>query len=150
MNRKVKGQHTETATRQTLIFSRSAVQGCEEFVRCSNAAGYTAAPRIRNENSRGRRMGLPPRVTPLSAAEYLRVERAAELRHEYFDGEMFAMSGGSAKHSLIKMNVGRELSTKLKGRPCTAFDSDLRIQIPPASICRALMSRCHWPRCTTA
>ena len=79
-------------------------------------------------------MGLPPRVTPLSAAEYLRVERAAELRHEYFDGEMFAMSGGSAKHSLIKMNVGRELSTKLKGRPCTAFDSDLRIQIPPTGL----------------
>ena len=79
-------------------------------------------------------MGLPQRVTPLSAAEYLKIERAAELRHEFFNGEMFAMSGGSAKHSLIKMNVGAELRTQLKGQPCTAFDSDLRIQIPPTGL----------------
>ena len=74
-------------------------------------------------------MGLPQRVTPMSAAEYLNIERAAEFRHEYFKGEMFAMSGGSPRHSLIKMNIGRELSTQLKGRPCTAFDRDLRIQV---------------------
>ena len=79
-------------------------------------------------------MGLPQPVTPLTPAEYLKIERAAEIRHEYFNGEMFAMSGGSPPHSLIKVNVGGELRTKLKGRPCTAFDSDLRIQVSPTGL----------------
>lgn len=79
-------------------------------------------------------MGLPQRVAPLTPTEYLKIERAAEFRHEYFNGEMFAMSGGSPQHSLIKMNTGRELGNKLKGRPCTAFDSDLRIRVSPAGL----------------
>ena len=79
-------------------------------------------------------MGLPQRAARLTPAEYLKIERAAEIRHEYFNGEMFAMSGGSPHHSLIKMNAGGELRTQLKGRPCTAFDSDLRIQISPTGL----------------
>ncbi len=79
-------------------------------------------------------MGLPQRVAPLTPAEYLKIERAAEFRHEYFNGEMFAMFGGSPQHSLIKMNVGGELRDQLKGRPCTAFDSDLRIRVSPAGL----------------
>ncbi len=79
-------------------------------------------------------MGLPQKVAPLTPAEYLKIERAAEFRHEYFNGEMFAMSGGSPQHSLIKMNVGGELRDQLKGRPCTAFDSDLRIRVSPAGL----------------
>lgn len=79
-------------------------------------------------------MGITQRVASLTPAEYLKIERASELRHEYFQGEMFAMTGGSARHSLIKMNIGRELSTKLKGQPCTAFDSDLRIRVSPTGL----------------
>ena len=75
-------------------------------------------------------MGLPKRITPLSAAESLKIERTAELRHEYFNGEMLAMCGRSAKDSMIKMSVGAGLRTQLNGQPSTAFDSDLRIQIP--------------------
>ncbi|MFM9964013.1 MAG: Uma2 family endonuclease [Planctomycetaceae bacterium] len=79
-------------------------------------------------------MGLPQRVASLTPAEYLKIERAAECRHEYLNGEMFAMPGNSPLHSLIKVNSGCELGTKLKGRPCTAFDSDLRIRIPPSNL----------------
>ncbi len=79
-------------------------------------------------------MGLPQRVAKMTPTEYLKIERAAEFRHEYINGEMFAMSGGSPQHSLIKMNVGGELRDKLKGRPCTAFDSDLRIQISATGV----------------
>jgi Uma2 family endonuclease len=56
-------------------------------------------------------------------------ERAAEFRSEYFAGEMFAMSGGSFRQSVIRMNLSRELSATLKGRPCVACDSDLRIKV---------------------
>src|SRR5437867_732050 len=75
-------------------------------------------------------MGLPQRVAALTPAEYLRIERAATYRSEYFRGEMFAMAGGSPKHSRIKTNVLSELNTRLKGRPCAAYDSDLRIKCP--------------------
>ena len=76
-------------------------------------------------------MGLPQRVARLTPTEYLKIERAAQIRHEFFNGEMFAMSGGSPQHSAIKMNVASELRSQLKGRPCRAFDCDLRIQTSP-------------------
>jgi Uma2 family endonuclease len=65
----------------------------------------------------------------LSEAQYLEIERAAEFKSEYFDGEMFAMAGGSRRHSLIASNLIRELGNRLKGRPCVVYNSDLRIKI---------------------
>lgn len=73
-------------------------------------------------------MGLPKRVPSLSAVEYLHIERAAAYRSEFFRGEMFAMAGGSPKHSLIKMNLAGSLWNRLRGHRCTAYDSDLRIR----------------------
>lgn len=68
-------------------------------------------------------------ITKVSAEEYLALERAAELRSEYYDGEIVAMSGGSARHSTVKVNLTREISNALRGRPCQAFDSDLRVRV---------------------
>jgi Uma2 family endonuclease len=65
----------------------------------------------------------------ISPQEYLERERKAEFRSEYFHGEVFAMSGGSPRHSLIKTNLVAELRNKLKGRPCTAYDVDLRVKV---------------------
>jgi Uma2 family endonuclease len=68
-----------------------------------------------------------PRV---SKQDYLTFERAAEERHEYADGEIFAMSGGTWEHSLIASNITRELSTALLERRCTVHGADMRIHIP--------------------
>ena len=65
----------------------------------------------------------------LSPQEYLARERLADFRSQFYRGEMFAMAGGSPRHSLIKTNLLRELSSGLKGRPCTAYNSDLRILV---------------------
>jgi Uma2 family endonuclease len=65
----------------------------------------------------------------LSEAEYLEIERRAEIKSEFLDGEMFAMSGGTRGHSLIASNLIREFSLQLKGRPCIAYTSDLRVKI---------------------
>lgn len=73
-------------------------------------------------------MGLPKRVPSFSVAEYLRIERAATFRSEFFRGEMFAMAGGTPKHSLIKMNLSGSLWGQLRGKPCVPYDSDLRIR----------------------
>ena len=75
-------------------------------------------------------MGLPQRVASFTPAEYLRRERAAEYRSEYYAGEIFAMAGGSPRHSLIKLNISAMLRDRLLKLPCTPYDSDLRIRIP--------------------
>jgi Uma2 family endonuclease len=74
-------------------------------------------------------MALTKSNQRLSESQYLEIERAAEFKSEYFDGEMFAMAGGSRKHSLIASNLIRELGDKLKGRPSVVFNGDLRIKI---------------------
>ncbi len=56
----------------------------------------------------------------MSPEEYLAFERASEEKHEYADGEIFAMSGGSLAHSLLAMNFGGELRNALAGRPARA------------------------------
>lgn len=68
-------------------------------------------------------------VSRLTEGEFLVLERAAPSKSEFFAGEVFAMAGGSAMHSLIAANVIGELRSKLKGRPCKPFTSDLRIKV---------------------
>jgi len=65
----------------------------------------------------------------LSPEEYLAVERAAEERHEYADGEIYAMSGGTYEHSKIAGNIIRDLGIALLGRGCAVLTSDMRIHI---------------------
>lgn len=69
----------------------------------------------------------PPKSC-LSAAEYLALDRSSDFRNEYIDGEMVAMAGGSWEHSLIIGNALAELKQQLRGGPCKAHASELRIQ----------------------
>jgi len=69
------------------------------------------------------------RKTHLSPPEYLALERKAEIRSEYLDGDMVAMSGGSRAHNLIVTNIVRELSTQLKGRPGEVYPSNMRVKV---------------------
>ena len=70
-----------------------------------------------------------PQFNWISAQEYLDAERDAFEKHEYYKGEIFAMSGTLIKHNIIFSNVFGELATKLKGKNCRPFGSDLRIHI---------------------
>jgi Uma2 family endonuclease len=74
-------------------------------------------------------MALARNIVRLSEAEYLRLERVAETRSEYFDGEIFAMAGGTRAHSLIQTNLLRELSSRLTASDCVAYSTDLRIKV---------------------
>jgi Uma2 family endonuclease len=69
------------------------------------------------------------RYTP---QEYLAFERKSPIKHEYYDGEIFAMSGVSREHNLIAGNLFREMSLQLRGRPCEAYISDVRVRVSPA------------------
>jgi Uma2 family endonuclease len=62
--------------------------------------------------------------------EYLEMERASIEKHEYYQGEIFAMSGAGISHNIIFTNVFREVAYKLKGKSCQPFGSDMRTHIP--------------------
>jgi Uma2 family endonuclease len=66
-------------------------------------------------------------VTYLTPEQYLEIESKAEFRSEYINGEMFAMSGATPNHARIVLNAARRLTEQLGGRPCEAFDGDLRL-----------------------
>jgi Uma2 family endonuclease len=72
-----------------------------------------------------------PYLTP---AEYLALERAAESKSEYLDGEMVAMTGASRNHNRITADLGAELLRQLRGRPCEAYMSDLRVLVPATGL----------------
>jgi Uma2 family endonuclease len=68
-------------------------------------------------------------ITKVTAEEYLALDRAAEFRSEFLDGEIIAMSGGSPRHSELKINLVAEVHAALRGTSCRAFDSDLRVRV---------------------
>lgn len=63
-------------------------------------------------------------------AEYLEYERKAESKHEYHDGLIVAMAGGTFKHALIQSAIFRAAGRQLEGKPCVPLGSDLRIFVP--------------------
>lgn len=65
----------------------------------------------------------------ISVAEYFAWEEGAATRSEYFDGEIFAMAGGTPEHNLISSNTLRELGNQLEERPCRVYPSDQRITV---------------------
>lgn len=74
-------------------------------------------------------MGLALRKEKLySPEEYLEFERAAEVRHEYLDGEVFEMAGESLAHSRICVNISREISLRLKGTRCEALSPNMKVR----------------------
>ena len=75
-------------------------------------------------------MTSQPKTTYLTPEEYLATERQNEYKSEYIDGEMVAMTGTTREHNLITINLGREVSLQLKGRPCEAYTNEMRVRIP--------------------
>ena len=67
--------------------------------------------------------------TKLSDEEYLVIERAADFKSEFYNGEMFAMSGGSPGHALLGGAICAEFRTALKGSGCRSYNSDLRVRV---------------------
>lgn len=61
--------------------------------------------------------------------EYLELEESSELRYEFFDGCVYAMSGGSPEHSGLAANVIQILGVQLATKPCRVFTSDLRVRV---------------------
>ena len=97
------------------------------------------------------------RVHRYTYADYVSVELASPTKHEFLDGEIYAMAGGSEDHSALAAEVLRALGNGIGDRPCRAHTSDLRIYVeavglatfPDGSvICGALEQHGPSPRAT--
>jgi len=74
-------------------------------------------------------MGIPQPQPFISQEEYLTTERLALEKHEYFNGEIFAMSGTTRYHNRLFRNLYIGIGNHLKGKKCTPYGSDLRIHV---------------------
>lgn len=68
--------------------------------------------------------------TPISREDYLKLEETSTDKHEFYQGQVFAMAGGTFQHARIGLNVTTELAVRLRGKPCQPMNSDLRITTP--------------------
>jgi Uma2 family endonuclease len=69
-----------------------------------------------------------------SIEEYLALESQSEIRHEYWNGEIFEMTGASPEHNQITSNVSRSFGNQLDDRPCSVFISDMRVKTPSTGL----------------
>ena len=74
-------------------------------------------------------MTVEPKRVKYTPAEYLALERAAETKSEYLDGEIVAMTGASRPHNLISGNLFREVSQQLRGDGCEVYINDMRVKV---------------------
>ncbi len=64
-----------------------------------------------------------------SFEDYLGVEEASAVRHEFLNGDIFAMAGGTPEHAALSAAVVVVLGAALRGGPCRTYSSDLRVRV---------------------
>ena len=67
-------------------------------------------------------------------AEYVALELSSPTKHEFLDGEIYAMAGGSEEHSALAAAILRALGNAVGNRPCRVHTSDLRIHVPAVGL----------------
>lgn len=80
-------------------------------------------------------MGEPAPKPYVSYAEYLELEAKSPTKHEWLDGVIYDMAGGTIEHARLALSVGRMLGNQLVGKRCCAFGSDLKIRVPATGLC---------------
>lgn len=74
-------------------------------------------------------MSQPRKLQTLSEAEYLAFEESAAVRHEYVDGQVFAMAGAGERHNRIVTNLAFHLRGPARGGPCGVYVNDMKLRI---------------------
>ncbi len=68
----------------------------------------------------------------ISQEAYFELEKSTDIRHEYIDGYVYAMVGGSFNHSRIIQNIASAIRNHLKGKPCEVFAESTKLKTPLA------------------
>ena len=74
-------------------------------------------------------MSVPKRLHRLSVDEYLEAEKDSPVRHEFIDGQIYAMAGASDRHNRIAGNFYNRLDDHLGDGPCEPFISDMKVWV---------------------
>ena len=74
-------------------------------------------------------MSIPRSIKRYTVQEYYDLERIATYKSDYYDGEIFAMAGGSIRHARICTNLVKRTGNRLEGKPCAEYESNLRLKI---------------------
>jgi Uma2 family endonuclease len=74
-------------------------------------------------------MTAPARLHGYTLDDYLDLESVSNVKHEYLEGEIYAMAGGTPRHAALTLAIAGTLLAKLRGGSCRAFSSDLRILV---------------------
>lgn len=61
--------------------------------------------------------------------DYVKLEEFSNLKHEYLDGQIYAMGGGTPEHARLAAAIGRQLGNQLEGRRCAVYSSDGRVRV---------------------
>jgi Uma2 family endonuclease len=64
-----------------------------------------------------------------SLEDYVRLEEYSNVKHEYLDGQIYAIAGGTPAHGAMAVRVSASLLAQLQGRPCNVYSSDVRIRV---------------------
>jgi len=74
-------------------------------------------------------MSTVARLHDYTYADYLALEAASNVKHEFLAGEIYGMAGGTPEHAALSVAVSAALLGQLRGGPCRVFSSDLRIRV---------------------
>ena len=75
-------------------------------------------------------VALPDRLL-MTYEEYIAWESIQEMRHEFCDGEVIAMAGGSRNHNRVSLYFSKVLDNALVDRPCEVYIADVKVQVKP-------------------
>src|SRR5262252_2208809 len=64
-----------------------------------------------------------------SLEEYLRLEEYSNVKHEFLDGQIYAMAGGTPEHGAMALRIGAQLLQQLTGKRCNIYNSDVRVRV---------------------
>jgi Uma2 family endonuclease len=79
-------------------------------------------------------MGDPATNPSTTYSEYLAIERATDQKHEWLDGQVYAMAGGTPTHSGLSGRMIAALDALIGDRPCVAHSSDLKLRVPKTKL----------------
>jgi Uma2 family endonuclease len=74
-------------------------------------------------------VGTPAALHRYSFADYLTLEDSSNTKHEFLNGEIYAMAGGTPEHAALSVAVSSALLAQLRGGPCRVYSSDLRVRV---------------------
>jgi len=98
-------------------------------------------------------MSAPVAHRRYTFSEYLRLEEFANVKHEFFAGEIYALAGGTPEHAALAANVCAALGTRVTQRGCQVFTTGLRVRVlatgmaayPDVTVPSLAIPRIEWP-----